>query len=100
MNYNEKVNILKGYIRFSNEIDTLEEMKVSFDTCGRIELLKSEQKKIISSIYDVKDDNERNVLLRKYVLGHELIDIAEKIGVSERQVSRIHSKAINDIIFY
>ena len=49
---------------------------------------------ITRRIKKLKSRNEDDVLFYRYIKGMEFWEIAEKIGYSERQIHRIHGKAL------
>lgn len=42
----------------------------------------------------IEDENEREVLRLKYILGHTWEEVCERMGYSWRQIHRIHNKAL------
>ena len=42
-------------------------------------------------------DRERNILTDRYIIGKTQTEIAEELGVSQAQVSRIEKNAINNV---
>lgn len=98
MEYASKIDVLSRYLNYTYEIKTLEEVNVTYDVCIRIKTLKKHQTHIRESIYNVKNDKERNVLLRRYVLGDKIEYIAKQMKCSTRTVLRIHKSAVNNIV--
>lgn len=92
-----KVEELKKYIAYSNEIKNLEEMESCYEIVSRIDKLKEKQGVIISAINQVKDDKERNVLQQRYLLGRKFEVIADRMNYCVKHIYRIHDSAIKDI---
>ena len=51
-------------------------------------------KKIATQIKTMKSENEKDVLFYRYIAGLDWWEIAEKMQYSERQIHRIHEKAL------
>lgn len=49
---------------------------------------------IVGSIKKLKSENEKDVLFYRYIRGMDWWEIAEKMKFSERQIFRIHGKAL------
>lgn len=67
----------------------------------QIELLKEERlekvrcyQKIERQIWQMKNENEQEVLRLRYILGMKWEEVAVKMGYSWRQIHRIHSSAL------
>ena len=42
-------------------------------------------------------ERERNVLVSRFIIGKTQMEIAESLGISQAQVSRIEKNAINNV---
>ena len=51
-------------------------------------------KEITNRIAKMKSENERDVLFYRYIKGLAWWEIAEKMGYSERHITRIHGEAL------
>lgn len=92
-----KVDELKKYKAYADEIKNLEEMESCYDVVARIGRLKEKQSTIITAINQVKDDKERNVLQQRYLLGRKFEVIADRMNYCVKHIYRIHDSAIKDI---
>ena len=92
-----KVEKLKKYIAYANEIKNLEDMDSNYENAKRIDRLKSEQHIILDAINNVKDDKERNVLQQRYLLGRKFEMIADRMNYCSKHIYRIHDSAIKHI---
>ena len=59
--------------------------------------LKSRLEKITKTINKIQDNTQKEVLERKYINLDSFSKIAEKMFISERQIFRIHGKALENI---
>lgn len=100
MSDEEKIEILKRYIKLSDEIDNLKDIdsiKKIEENEKRINKINTYKGYIRDAIYKVKDDTQRNVLQQVYLLGRTREAIAEKLSYSTSQVNRYHKDAIKNI---
>ena len=42
-------------------------------------------------------DRERNILMERFIIGKTQMEIADRLGISQAQVSRIEKSAINNV---
>ena len=42
-------------------------------------------------------ERERNILIERFIIGKTQMEIAESLGISQAQVSRIEKNAINNV---
>lgn len=54
-------------------------------------------KYISAQIKKLRSENEKDVLFYRYIKGSDWWEIAEKMGYSERQVLRIHGRALENV---
>lgn len=54
-------------------------------------------KEIKYKIDQIAEENERDVLFYRYIKGMDWWDIAKNMGYSERQIHRIHGKALKNL---
>lgn len=100
MNDEEKIEILKRYIKLSDEIDNLKDInsiKEIEENTKRISRINAYKGCIRDAIYKVKDDTQRNVLQQVYLLGRTREAVAERLSYSTSQVNRYHKDAIKNI---
>lgn len=77
---------LSGY---AADLDRIER-KIQSERCHRIKSYKA----IKSCIDGLEDDRESDVLFYRYIKGLEWYQVAEVMEISERQIYRIHGKAL------
>lgn len=77
---------------YASELDALENELYQ----EGIERVK-EYKDISCRINELEDENERDVLFYRYVKGLPWWDIAKNMNCSERQIYRIHGKALKNL---
>lgn len=77
--------IIEQYIDLENEI------------AEQIYKLKMILKSIYSTVKKLKSDDQIEVLERRYINGESFTVIAKKMNVCERQIYRIHGKALEEI---
>lgn len=97
MKLDDKYEYLKMYLKYSKEIETLEQLDVDYSVVCRIQCLKSNRSKICESIYNVKNSTERNMLLQRFVLGRSNERIAERSAYSVRQVQRLIHQGVKNL---
>lgn len=97
-----KINKLNKYITNKKDIDTFKD--VLEKGCSnkdyyynQIEIKNKESMEIEKAINSIENSNERNILIKKYMLNQTFKDIAECLGYCEQQVKRIHKKALYNI---
>lgn len=120
----QKIKILKDYIYLEESIKKLEEeykdisRRISYDdnTSSVKELIDKKKEllllcknelikrytiknKIYKVIYELDDERERKIILNKYFENMTYDKIAEKMHYSDRQIMRLHNKAIDKINF-
>lgn len=74
---------------YAAEVDDLERKLVE-ERYNRI----MEYKDVARRIKNLKSENEKDVLFYRYIKGMDWWEIAEKMGYSERHITRIHGKAL------
>lgn len=94
----EKYEYLKKYAKYSEEIETLEQLDVNYTVICRIQMLQSNCKRILDCICNVKDSNARNMLIQKYVLGRTNEKIAERTAYSVRTVQRFIRQGVEELV--
>ncbi|MCI8533070.1 MAG: hypothetical protein HFI18_11195 [Lachnospiraceae bacterium] len=77
---------LSGY---AAKLDQLERNLIR-ERCQRIE----SHEEISGQIENLDDENESDVLFYRYIKGMRWWEIAEKMGYTERNICRIHGKAL------
>lgn len=77
---------LSGY---AARLDRLERLLAS-ERCKRIDGYE----RISGHIRELGNENERDVLFYRYIKGFTWWEIAEKMGYSERHITRIHGEAL------
>lgn len=55
------------------------------------------QKDISWNIQNLKDENERDVLFYRYIIGKSWWEIADLMGYSERWVTELHGRALSHL---
>lgn len=81
------ISDLSGYAARLDEL--LRELEI------KKEMQMQEYQEVHQQIMKVKNQTEKDVLVRRYILGQRWEDIAEKMGYSRRNVTRIHGYALN-----
>lgn len=76
----------------SDYVLRLEELEESLYTEG-VERTK-EYKEIMNSVQQLEDESERDILFYRYIKGLSFWEISDKMGYSERQIHRIHGRAL------
>ncbi len=84
-NKNGTEKIISIYLDMQNELK------------NEVERLHSILKDIKKNINSLQDENQKEILERKYINGESFSKIAEKMYISERQIFRIHGKALEKI---
>ena len=81
-----------GQSDLSNYVAMLDEMELDLERerYRRICLYQE----IRERIDKIKEDNERDVLFYRYIKGLDWWEIAEKMNYSERQIHRVHGRAL------
>lgn len=88
MEYNEKIKWLNTYIPIKHYLSYV----------GSIVDKYVEHKQIIEkSIDKVEDVTSKNILILHYIDGLSFEEIAEKLHYCERQISRLHKKAVENL---
>lgn len=54
-------------------------------------------KEIEAAINKIEDENQRDVLFYRYIKGMDWWNICRNMGFSERQIHRIHGRALNNL---
>lgn len=71
------------------------------DVCGDIEkeiaVLRARMRDVSEAISCLPDVKERELLELRYLNGQKWADIAKRLGVEERQLRRLHDKALENI---
>lgn len=97
-----KVNKLNKYISNQHDINTYKDLITK--GCNnkdyyseQIKIKNKERTEIECAINDIANSNERNILIKKYMLNKTFKEIADDIGYCEQQIKRIHKKALYNI---
>ena len=103
MDKKEIKNILSNYRKLMAKASQLEVAINIYEGCreeltAQLKNCLADAKQIEMAINTQKDIRKREILIRKYIYGDTLTEIADKLCFSSRHIQRLLDSAIYDIV--